>query len=385
MRVALVCDEFYPDLGGIAHYGYELALQYAEKGIDFVVVTHLHAGQSHEEQLGSIRIKRIPGKVLERANRIVSPSTFHRCHKYLSSQGFDVIHGLTIYSPMAFMAVHYAQRKGIASVFTCHSIIEPRFQVLLHRPLVPVIRAAQRVISVSNAAAQFCHRLTIPSDKIVTVPNGVDIQAFSAAVDGSALRGRLQLDSQPVVVTALRLAKRKGTHLLLAAFAEVLKFEPEARLVIAGAGSEETNLRRLIQKLGIGPRVHMVGGISKQQVAELMAAGDVFVLPSSLEAFGLAALEAAAAGTPVICSNAGGIPEVFSHGENALLFSPGSTQDMASAMLELIRDGEMRKALGARGRNTAQELTWEACADRTIQVYEEALSENEARCLHRGR
>ena len=123
--------------------------------------------------------------------------------------------------------------------------------------------------------------------------------------------------------------------------------------------------------------------LSKQQVAELMAAGDIFVLPSSLEAFGLAALEAAATGTAVVCSNAGGIPEVFQDGVNALLYSPGNTADMAGAMVRMIQDQELRRQLSASGAIVAHQLTWEVCANRTIRIYEEALHDYQSRRLHR--
>lgn len=383
MRVALVCDEFYPDLGGIAHYGYELARELVLRGVDLTVVTHLHAGQPENEEVFGIRIKRIKGRVSASANRAVSPFIFHRCHSYLATQGFDLIHGLTIYSPMALMAVQFAQRKGIPNVLTCHSIIEPRYQILLHLPLVPIVRRADRVIAVSEATAHFCRRLIGPSDRIVAVLNGVDTAAFRLGIDGKELRDRLGLDSQPVVVTALRLAKRKGPHQLVAAFGKVLKSIPDAHLLIAGAGQEEKSLTRQISRMGIADSVHMVGRLTKEQVARLMATGDVFVLPSKLEAFGLAALEAAAAGTPVVCSNAGGIPEVFHDGVNALLYTPGDENQMADSMVRLIKDKELRAALSRNGVSTAQALTWAASAERTLTIYEEACRDNAARRVHR--
>ncbi len=385
MRVALVCDEFYPDLGGIAHYGYELALRFAANGLDFVVVTHLHEGQAEDEVVAGIRIKRIKGLVLKSANRVISPAAFQRCHEFLLAERFNVIHGLTIYSPMSVMSALFAQTQGLASVFTCHSIMENQPQILLHFPLVPVIARTNRVIAVSNATAEFCRKLRVPDHKLVTVPNGVDTDTFRAGVDGTAFRDRLQLDSQPVVVTALRLAKRKGPDLLVDAFGEVLKLVPNARLVIAGDGAERERLERMIRRLGIGDRVHMVGTLSKEEVAELMAAGDVFVLPSSLEAFGLAALEAAATGTPVICSNAGGIPEVFQDGFNALLYVPGDKADLAESIVRMIQDPELRHELSANGAVTARQLTWDTCALRTLRVYEESYRDNASRSVHRRR
>ena len=383
MKFALVCDEFHPDLGGIARYGYELALRYVNQGLDFVVVTHLHTGQPEEEEYAGIRIRRIEGLVLNRANRVVSPLALRRCIDYLARGGFDLVHGLTIYSPLAFAAVCFAQTKGLPSVFTCHSIIERRSQILLHRPFMPVIARADRMIAVSDATAAFCRRLAIADDRIVTVYNGVDTSTFRAGVDGTPLRERLDLDSQPVVVTAIRLAKRKAPDLLVDAFNEALKEIPNARLVIAGAGREEARLTRQIARLGIGDRVHLVGRLSKEGVAELMAAGDVFVLPSSLEAFGLAALEAAATGTPVVCSDAGGIPEIFQHGVSALLYAPGDKTALARSIVRVIQDNTLRDELGRKGAEAARQLTWDACAERTLTVYEEACHHNAARRLHR--
>ncbi len=346
-------------------------------------MTHLHEGQAEEEEAGGIRIRRIKGLVWKRANRVISPLALKRCEDYLSAGRFDLIHGLTIYSPMAFMAVRFAQTRDIPSVFTCHSIIESHFQIMLHRPFLPPIRRAERVIAVSDATAVFCRNLGIAPNRIVTVHNGVDTSTFRVDVDGTAFRNRLMLDGQPVVVTAIRLAKRKGPHLLIDAFGEVLKAVPEARLVIAGDGSEQESLTRMIHRLGIGDRVHMIGRLSKEEVAELMAAGDVFVLPSSLEAFGLAALEAAAAGTPVVCSNAGGIPEVFQHGVNALLYAPGDKADLARSMMRMLQDSALRDALGKEGTRTARQFTWDTCARRTLQVYEEASYDHASHRLHR--
>ncbi len=383
MRVALVCDEFYPDLGGIAHYGYELALQYAAHGVDFEVITHFHTGQADEEYVPGIRIKRIKGLIATRANRIISPVAFHRCHRYLASGGFDVIHGLTMYSPLAMMAVQFAQRKKIASVVTCHSIIEPRAQILLHLPLVPILRGADRVIGVSRATSRFCRALTIRPHKIVTVPNGVDTRTFKPDVNGASLRDRLGLDSQPIAVTALRLERRKNPDQLVTAFARVLESVPHAILLIAGSGREEAKIHRQARERGISGSIIMMGQLSREQVAQLMAAGDVFVLPTRLEAFGLAALEAAACGTPVVCADAGGIREVFVDSVNSLLFTPGDDRQMAASIIRLMQDPSLRTELGANAIATARRFTWELCARRTLCVYEEAHRNNASRRSHR--
>jgi glycosyltransferase involved in cell wall biosynthesis len=164
------------------------------------------------------------------------------------------------------------------------------------------------------------------------------------------------------VLTVSRLIKRKNPALLISAFARVLKVVPDAKPVIAGSGREKDNLSR--QSLDI------------TKVAQLMAAADVFVLPSKMKSFGLALLEASAAGVPVVCSNAGGVPEVSQDGFNALLYPPDDDNAMAKAIIRLIQDGELAKAISANAIQTASRFTWQMAAERTLRVYEEVLQEN---------
>jgi glycosyltransferase involved in cell wall biosynthesis len=170
--------------------------------------------------------------------------------------------------------------------------------------------------------------------------------------------------------------------LLISAFARVLKVVPDAKLVIAGSGREEDNLSRQVKGLNITNSVFMVGGLTRGKVAQLMAAADVFALPSKVESFGLALLEASAAGVPVVCSNAGGVPEVFRDGFNALLYPPEDDSAMAKAIIRLIQDGELAKTISANAVETARRFTWEMAAERTLRVYEEALQENASSCSH---
>jgi len=95
-----------------------------------------------------------------------------------------------------------------------------------------------------------------------------------------------------------------------------------------------------------------------------------------VESFGLALLEASAAGVPVVCSNTGGVPEVFQDGFNALPYPPGDDNAMAKAIICLIQDRELAKKIGANAVETANKFTWEMAAKQTLRVYEEVLQEN---------
>ncbi|MGA8848994.1 MAG: glycosyltransferase family 4 protein [Dehalococcoidia bacterium] len=382
MRVALVGDEYYPDIGGASHYAFDLSLQLVKLGIEAVVITHAHPGQPEEEEIAGVKIKRVTGLVLNDPHRAVSPLLFHRCHKYIKDGNFDVVHGLDVYSSMALMVIRFAHRHRIPCVLTCHTVMDSPFLIFLQRAMGLALSKADRLIAVSQAAARFSHSLGFPEKRITVVPNGVDLSCFNGEMDASLMREELGIGDEPLVVTASRLIKRKSPALLISAFARVLKVVPDAKLVIAGSGREEDNLSRQIKSLNIKNSVFMVGGLAKEKVAQLLAAADVFALPSEVESFGLALLEASAAGVPIVCSNSGGVPEVFQDGFNALLYPPGDDNAMAKAIICLIQDGELAKTISANAVETASKFTWEMAAKRTLRVYEEVLQENDSSRSH---
>ena len=384
MRVALVGDEYYPDIGGAASYAFDLSLQLARLGVETTVVTHWHPDQPEEEEIAGVRIKRVRGMVLKDPHRAVSPLLFRRCNKYILGEGIDVVHGLDVYSTMALRAVRSANWHRIPCVMTCHTVMDAPFlgfwQCLVG--WVFRLRKADRLIAVSEAAGHFARSLGFAQKRITIVPNGVDLSCFNGKVDAVLMRKELGIGDRPLIVTASRLIKRKSPGLLVSAFAKVLKVIPDAKLVIAGSGREEHNLADQVRELNLADSVSLTGGLAKEKVAQLMAAADIFVLPSRLESFGLSLLEASAAAVPVVCSSAGGIPEVFTDGVNALLYPPGDDDAMAKAIIRLIQDRELAKTISVNAIETAKRFTWETAAERTLRVYEEVLREHTSSQAH---
>jgi len=382
MRVALVGDEYYPDIGGAPQYALELSLQLVKLGIEIVVITHVHPGQLEEEEIDGVKIRRVKGWVLNHPHRTFSPLLFCRCYKYILDEKFDVVHGLDVYSTMALMVIPFARILRIPCVLTCHTARGSAFQIFLQRVLGWMFRVGNRLIAVSRASARFSRLLGFSEKRITVVPNGVDLSCFNDKIDAFAMREELGIGDEPLVVTALRLIKGKSPELLISAFAGVLSVVPDAKLVIAGSGREEDNLSRQIKDLNITNSVFMLGKLRKEKVAQLMAAADVFVLPSKMESFGLTLLEASAAGLPVVCANAGGVPEVFQDGFNALLYPPGDDDAMAKAIIRLLQDRELAKKISANAMETAGRFTWERTAEQTLQVYQEVLQENTSSRSH---
>jgi glycosyltransferase involved in cell wall biosynthesis len=143
---------------------------------------------------------------------------------------------------------------------------------------------------------------------------------------------------------------QKGFDVLLEAFA--ITEVPGMRLVIAGEGFERENLVRRAAELGIVDRVDLVGAVGRKQLVALMLGATAFALPSRGEAFGIALLEAMAAGVPAVAAASGGVPEMARDGENAIVVDV--------------------EKLSAGGRKTARELAWTRIVERYDGVYEQA-------------
>lgn len=371
MRVAMVNDEFYPDASGVPTYIMGLGRALVKLGVEPVIVAHAHPGLAKEEEIDGMFIKRLKGFVMPIFDRAISPHIARELHKCIKYGGFDVVHGQDIYSSMALQSVFSARKCGIPSVLTCHSVHNCNgFWELIHKPLLLPIKRADRVIAVSNASANFCRAFGVPEGKIEIIPNGLDPSGFNLD-DGSRIRADLGIGSRPLIMTAIRLVKRKGPRYLVTAFSKVLRRMPDAMLVIAGDGPEAKNLRRLTKKLGIGSSVLMLGSLPHKQVLKLMTAADVFVLPSLMESFGLVLLEAMMAGTPIVCTHVGGVPEVIENGVNGLMVPPADDDALANAILMILNDRNLAKRLSRNGLKIVRErFDWKKTAKKTLAVYE---------------
>jgi N-acetyl-alpha-D-glucosaminyl L-malate synthase BshA len=141
--------------------------------------------------------------------------------------------------------------------------------------------------------------------------------------------------------------------------------EVDSVLLMVGEGPERSSAQALGRRLGLQDRIRFLG--ARQGVEEITAMADVVILPSELESFGLSALEAMAAGVPVVGSDAGGLPEVVKHTESGFLLPVGDVEGMAARTLEILKDDERRREMGQAGRRRAGALF---SADRVVSKYE---------------
>jgi glycogen(starch) synthase len=168
----------------------------------------------------------------------------------------------------------------------------------------------------------------------------------------------------------------KGVQDLLAAVPRLRRRHPGLRVVVAGTGPAEAELRERARALRLGRAVAFAGFVPDAELAALVAAADCAVVPSRYEPFGMVALEAGAAGTPVVAADVGGLAEVVADGRLGVRFPAGDAAALAGAVSRLLADPELGARLVRAGQAAlAAEHGWARVAERTVEVYRRAVSE----------
>ena len=228
-----------------------------------------------------------------------------------------------------------------------------------------------RIIAVSDAVKNhLLERNALPADSIVVVNSGVEIPAIAS------LNQVLEPSHTPVVGTAGPLEAEKGLPFFLGAAKRVLDAHQNVEFLVAGAGPEEMNLRRLARELEIGAHVTFISKL--QNFSSSLAAMDVFCLPSLKQGLGTVMLEAMALGRPVIATGVGGVYSIVRDDQTGLVVPPSNSARLAERILELLNDPPRARRLGNAGRQLVQDLfNVERMMAQTVGIYEDILSRAE--------
>lgn len=256
------------------------------------------------------------------------------------------------------------------------------FVTTLHSDGIPRGGLARRLsfwgeyaIAISQATREYLVKsFGLPDDKVVLIHHGVDEEWFSPPTDEQRACARLALHVSPtdfVVAYVGRLAQEKRVEDLIKATKTLVPLYPHLRLVIAGSGSLEPEIKEQIRAEGLQDHVKMLGYMETKTV---LAAPDVLCLPSSGEGFALVAVEAMMMGVPVIRTDVGGARDQIMNGVNGWLYDVGDVSALAGHLRNLLEHPALRRQMADRAHSFAAEhFSASTMAERTIDVYKKAM------------
>ena len=393
-RVAMICVHSSPldqpgtgSSGGMNVYVRALARALAASDVEVDIFTRSATTVQVVRDAPNVRVLALPigpaGPLPKGAFGALGEAAAAAIAEQAGDEGrrYDVVH--SHYWSSGLVGSLLAARWSVPLVHMFHTLSRVKSEFAGSPP--DEVRAAgeQRVLDradaivVANAIerAQILDLYRGQDSRLVTIPCGIDPAPFLAHK-----RTRRRQVGDPFVVVALGRAERlKNFPLLLRAVAIAAARDPHfgssVRVQLAGGPSSDDpevmpELQRLAGDLGIADRVNFVGPVPHERVPELYAGADLCVVPSRYESFGLVALEAMAAGLPVVATRTGGLQVTVDEGVNGYLVPTEGAEALASCLLALWADPALCAQLGTRGLRAAQQYAWPVIADRIGCLYQ---------------
>ncbi len=291
-----------------------------------------------------------------------------RLRTLVREAGVEIVHAHHSHDHWLALLARARGREGRrpAVVRTFHNLRSVRRSAAAAR----LYRCTAAALAVSRPIEMRCREVGFPASRVFWMPGVADLSRFAAAADGRAIRAEFALGERPVAVSVSRLAPNRGHELLLAGFQRLLATLPEARLLLVGKGERREHLERVVADLGLGRHV-VFTGYRDRDLPQVLAAADCFVLTGAgSDESCRAALEAMAAGRPVVARRVGALPDTVADGDTGLLVDD-DPEAVARALTEVLGDPPRARAMGAAGRRRAEQ---EFSAERAVAIVEQVYA-----------
>ncbi len=364
MRIGITC---YPTYGGSGVVATELGLELAARGhdvhfISYAVPVRMTAASErlhfHEVEVMNYPLFDHPPYTLALASMMRNVAV---------NESLDLLH------------VHYAIPHSV-SAYLARAMVAPLklpFVTTLHgtditlvgadRSYLPITKFSIEQSNAVTAISEYLRRITAEEFEIrrpvEMIPNFVNCDVFQPA-DGECRREEFAPNEEKILIHLSNFRPVKRVPDVIEIFA-LVREEIPAKLIMIGDGPDRATAEWLTKKKGLSRDVIFMG--KQNQVQSLLNCGDVLLLPSELESFGLAALEGMACGVPAICSKVGGVPEVITDGVEGYLVPVGDVNTMAARALEILTNPDRRAQMGEAARARALN---QFCSSKIIPQYE---------------
>ena len=367
MKIGIVC---YPTFGGSGVVATELGMALADKGHEVHFITYNQPVRldfiSHHLHFHQVLLEEYPLFQYQPYELALSSKIVEVVEKYQ----LDVlhVHYAIPHAYAAYMAKQMLIEKGISVkvVTTLHGTditlvgSHPTYKTAVEFS----INNSDVVTAVSNDLKKTTNRLFIIKNNIQVIYNFIDTQKYDKAHQQKCNRAAIAKPDERILTHVSNFRPVKRVEDVIKVFYEVHKEIP-SKLLLIGEGPERSKAENLVNKLKISNDVLFLGNSS--EVTKILCYSDVFLLPSQTESFGLAALEAMAARTPVISTNTGGLPEVNIHGKTGYLSDLGDVTEMANNAISILKNQETLEMF----KQNAKEHTKRFSLDNILPIYED--------------
>jgi N-acetyl-alpha-D-glucosaminyl L-malate synthase BshA len=376
MKIGITC---YPTYGGSGVVATELGIELAALGHQVHFITYSQpfrlTGREegifyHEVPVSNYPLFEYPPYDLALATRMSEVAEYYDLD--LLHVHYAIPHSVSALLARQMLA---ARGRKLPFVTTLHGT--DITLVGLDRSYLPITRFGIEESDGVTSISQYLKDKTIEEfhiqNPIQVIPNFVNCDVYKPLEDRAAARERYAASGEKILIHLSNFRPVKRVTDVVKVFARVVEQVP-ARLLLVGDGPDRSSAEWLAHNLGIQDRVAFLG--KQESVNELLPVADLMLMPSELESFGLAALEAMACRVPTIATNVGGVPELIDDGVTGRLFPVGATESMAQAAIEVLSNPRKLAEMGQAGRASAQARY---CASRIIPLYEKYYGEVLAR------
>lgn len=374
--VLMLSWEYPPHvMGGLGQHVYDLSRYLVQRGTPVTVLTVARSGSSApaREWMAGVEVVRVPIKepsgenfwdwilamnlaMYQAAQTICQPRVMH-AHDWLVADAALALQA-TNRRPLV-VTIHATERGRQGGI---HSRLQEQIDDQERR----LTESANRVIVCSRSMRrEIVRQWKTPSPKILVLPNGVD----PARVDPGDGKPRGYSEGHRWLLYFGRLVPEKGIDVLLAALPQVLRSYPDAKLAVLGSGPYLEQLQVQASELAIANAVRFLGFARQHQRNLWLSYTEMAIFPSRYEPFGIAALEAMAAGVPVIAAKVGGMADVIVHDKNGILVPPDHAEALARAIIRLLAQPTWAERLANQALSDVRHYSWDQIARRTEHTY----------------
>jgi glycogen(starch) synthase len=383
--------EFPPRvIGGISPHVYFLSKSLAKNGVKVYVVTCDFPGAPAHEVIDDVEVYRVdsyrnPSPDFATWVYLMNVNMQREAAALVSSLAgkIDVFHAHDWLVANAGIGLKHVFRKPL--LVTMHSTEIGRregahtaTERMIHETEAWLTYEAWRVICCSEYMMSHVKwAFGLPTDKLAMVPNGVNTHVYEHVGQQNLklFRSRFALPEEKLVLFVGRLVYEKGAHVLINAIPKILT-KVDAKFVVVGSGYMKEQLSNIVKSMGLEQKVLFTGFLDEETLLKLQKCADVSVVPSLFEPFGIVALEAMAAKSPVVVSDTGGLSEIVEHDVTGVKVYPNNPDSLAWGITKILLDETYRNRIRENAYRKVQEkYDWDKIAQQTKRIYEGVLGE----------